>query len=62
MHSPYLKEEVVPHVRGHYRRGPWFRSHWVRSHYRRSQGSKVLLVVGIAVLVLFVLYILSQAS
>lgn len=50
----------MPHVRGHYRRGPWFRSHWVRPHYRRSPGTDVAAAVGIAVLVLFVLWVLAQ--
>jgi hypothetical protein len=53
-------EVAVPHVRGHYRRGPWFRSHWVRSHYRRAARPNLLAAVGIAVLVVLVIWVLAQ--
>jgi hypothetical protein len=50
----------VPHVRGHFRRGPWFRSNWVRSHYRRNARPNLLAAVGIAVLVVLVIWVLAQ--
>ncbi len=50
----------MPHVRGHFRRGPWFRSHWVHSHYRRAARPNLLAAVGIAVLVVLVIWVLAQ--
>ena len=52
----------MAYIRARYRRGGRYRSRRVRSHYRRSRESDALLIIGGALLIAFVVIVLSQST